>query len=144
MRNIVLATAILLCTACTPALEPLPGSEKDYPRLTVEGFLVEAKIVNVQTEDVFIFDYMTEDETYADLLKLSDDARHIGTVELPWSKEKAVHVFATGRQIAVYAGNTVAVLNDLLKEGGEQIVGDALPKGVTMPVASSSSQSSSL
>jgi hypothetical protein len=145
MKKLAPFLALLLLVACTKASEPLPGSEKDYPRITVEGFLVEAKIVNVQKEDVFIFDYLTEEETYTDLQMISGDARRIGTVELPWSKQKAIHVFATGRQIAVYVGNTVAVLNELLKEGGEQIVGDPLPKGITFPVSSAtSSQVSSI
>ncbi len=144
MRKITLAVAIILLAGCTQASEPLAGSEKDYPRLFVEGFSVEAKILNIQREDVYIFDYLTEDETYAELQMLGENGRSIGDVKLPWEKEPAVHVFATGRQIAVYVGSTVIVLNDLLKEGGEQIVGDALPKGVTMPSIASSAQSSSL
>ena len=144
MRITALATIALLLAACTHAPEPLPGSEKDYPRISVDGFSVEAKTLNVLREDVYIFDYLTEEATYSDLQKLSDDGRSIGEMKLPWEKQPSVHVFATGRQIAVYVGSTVAVLDQLLKEGGEQIVGDPLPKGVTFPTSSpASSQVSS-
>jgi hypothetical protein len=144
MRKTVIAIAFLLLGACTQTPEPLAGSEKDYPRLTIDGFSVDAKTINVQREDVYIFDYATEEETNSDLQKLSDDGRSMGQMALAWHQEPAVHVFATGRQIAVYVGSTVAVLDELLKEGGEQIVGDVLPKGVTMPSIASSAQSSSM
>ncbi len=139
MKKFAPFIALLLLAACTKASEPLPGSEKDYPRITVEGFSVDGKIVNVLREDVYIFDYMSDEETYSDLLKLSDNGRIMDRMALVWQKEPAVHIFATGRQIAVYIGSTVAVLNELLKEGGEQIVGDPLPKGVTFPASSATS-----
>jgi hypothetical protein len=141
MRRGIPLIIMLLLTACMGGPEPLPGSEKDYPQVDIPGFSVPGKSLNVQREDVLLFDYRTKEETSTDLQRLSDDGRSMGDVELPWAKEKAVHVFATGRQIAVYVGSTVAVLNDLLKEGGEQIVGDPLPKGVEIPASSASSAS---
>lgn len=142
MRRTLFLLPFLLI-ACSKALEPLPGSEKDYPLVTIEGFSIEAKSVNIQREDVFLFDYATEEETTAELAKLSDDGRMIGDTELPWPKATPVHIFATGRQIAVYLGSTKEVLEALMSEGGGQIVGDKLPEGVQAPVASASSAQAS-
>jgi|GEM_PF-2107249 len=143
MRRSALLVALLVLTGCSASSDPLPGSERDYPQVDIPGFSVPGKSINVQTEDVLLFNYATEDATSADLVRLADDGRRIGGMELPWSRESAVHIFATGRQIAVYVGSTVAVLNALLTEGGEQIVGDPLPKGVELPASSASSSSAS-
>ena len=129
----------LLLIACSSAPEPLPGSEKDYPLVMIRGFAVEAKVLNVLREDVFLFDYATEEETTMDLTKLSDDGRFMGEMELPWPLEVPVHIFATGRQIAVYVGSTKEVMEALMGEGGGQIVGDPLPEGVKVPAPSTSS-----
>lgn len=131
----------LLLIACSSTPEPLPGSEKDYPLVTIRGFSVDAKVLIVLREDVFLFDYATEEETEADLAKLSDDGRHMGDMELPWPTEVPVHIFATGRQIAVYVGSTKEVMEALMSEGGGQIVGDPLPEGVKIPIFSSSASS---
>ncbi|TSC58742.1 MAG: hypothetical protein Greene041662_708 [Candidatus Peregrinibacteria bacterium Greene0416_62] len=138
MRRILFLLPLLLI-ACSAKPEPLPGSEKDYPLVSIRGFAVEAKVLNVLTEDVFLFDYATEEETTAELAKLSDDGRFMGEMELPWPLEVPVHIFATGRQIAVYLGSTKEVMEALMGEGGGQIVGDPLPEGVKVPVPSASS-----
>lgn len=126
----------LLLLACSKAPEPLPGTEKDYPLVTIQGFSIEAKVINVQQEDVFLFDYPTEAATEAELAKFSDNGRWIDGKGLPWPTETQVHIFATGRQIAVYLGSTKGVIEALLSEGGQQVVGDPLPAGVKMPVSS--------
>ncbi|OGJ64607.1 hypothetical protein A3C37_02425 [Candidatus Peribacteria bacterium RIFCSPHIGHO2_02_FULL_53_20] len=141
MRRTFLLLPLLLIAACSSAPEPLPGSEKDYPLVTIQGFSVDAKILNVLREDVFLFDYTTEEETTAELAKLSDDGRFMGEMELPWPLEVPVHIFATGRQIAVYLGSTKEVMEALMAEGGGQIVGDPLPEGIQIPVSSSSASS---
>lgn len=133
----------LLLLACANPPEPLPGSEKEYPPATIPGFSIDAKVIQVLTEDVLLFDYDTEEETTAELAKLSDDGRMIDGQEIPWKEGMKVHVFATGRQIAVYLGSTKEVLEALLSEGGEQIVGDPLPPEVKMPVSSAASENSS-
>lgn len=133
--------SVLLLAACSSPSEPLAGSEKDYPQVTIVGFSIDAKVLNVLKEDVFLFDYATEAETEAEIALLSDDGRSIGETKLPWPKEIPVHIFATGRQIAVYLGSTKEVIEALMSEGGGQIVGDALPEGVKIPVLSSASSS---
>ena len=142
MRRILFLLPLLL-VACAKAPEPLPGSEKDYPPATIPGFSIDAKVIQVVTEDVLIFDYATEEETTAELAKLSDDGRMIDGKEIPWRAGDQVHVFATGRQIAVYLGSTKEVLEALISEGGAQIVGDPLPPGVKIPAASAAAESSS-
>ena len=107
--------------------------------MTIEGFSVDAKIIQVQQEDVFLFDYPTEEKTEAELAKLSDDGRSMGNLLLPWPTEIPLHVFATGQQIAVYVGSTKEVIEALLSEGGPQVVGDPLPEEVKMPASSASS-----
>jgi hypothetical protein len=109
--------------------------------VTIRGFSIDAKVVNVLREDVYLFDYATEEETTAELGNLSDDGTLMGEMELPWPEEAPVHIFATGRQIAVYLGSTKEVIEALMSEGGEQVVGDPLPEGVKMPVSSSSASS---
>lgn len=134
-----LALPLLLLCACSRAPEALPGSERDYPMLTIAGFSIDAKIMQVGTEDVFLFDFATEEETTAELARLSDNGRTIDDLPLPWPEDIPVHIFATGRQIAVYLGSTKEVIEALMGEGGGQIVGNPLPEGVKMPVSSASS-----
>lgn len=141
MKNIFPALLLTVLLLGCSRIEPIEGSEKDYPQAPVEGFSVNAKLIKVLKEDVLLFDYLTQEETEKDLRALSDDARSIGAISLPWSADPKVHVFATGRQIAVYIGDTKEVIEVLLSEGGEQVVGDPLPKGVQVPVRSSSSSS---
>jgi len=141
MRIFALSIAMFALAACSSRPAPLPGSEKDYPRVEIEGFAVPGKSMNFLGEDILLFDYETEEQTTSDLVRLSDDGRMLDGVALPWSIEPVIHIFATGRQIALYPGSTIAVLNALLQEGGEQIVGDPLPEGVTYPASSASASS---
>jgi hypothetical protein len=131
MRRASVLAVLLLLLGCSGGDAGTSGaSKRENPQITITGFSVDARIIRVQTEDVLVFEYPSQETTEEDLAALAHDGRSIGDVLLPWHKKKDdVHVFATGTQIAVYVGSTPGVLEALMSEGGEQVVGDPVPGG---------------
>jgi hypothetical protein len=141
-KNLVAITVIILLTTlgagCTSDSSPDEGAVEDYDSLvdslrasgaTVEPageivqdfFLVRGHVIEVNGEDVQVFEYSDEEVMEGDAALVSPDGSSIGT-SLPFWVESP-HFYKAGRIIVLYVGENEEVMNLLESVLGPQFAG---------------------
>lgn len=141
IRDLLLFVSIALLvssTACTEQTPVSPGPVQDYASLVdnlraagaaVEAagevsqdfFSVKGQVIEVDGEDVQVFEYSDESAANAEAALVSPDGSSIGTTMVSWIAPP--HFYKAGRIIVVYVGDDQRAMDMLKSVLGPQFAG---------------------
>lgn len=98
------------------------GASAEIAGAVSQPFLsVDGQILRLNGEDVQTFEYASESNAQSDAARVSPDGLTIGTTMVSWVATP--HFFLAGRVMAIYVGDSQAVLGPLRAGMGDQFAG---------------------
>ncbi len=93
-----------------------PGESISQPFFTPQG-----QVINLNGEDVQVFEYVSEEEVLKEAMQVSADGSSVGTTMISWIDTP--HFYQSGKIIVLYVGNTPQVIEILTEVLGPQYAG---------------------
>ena len=92
------------------------GESVSQPFFTPQG-----QIIKLNGEDVQVFEYISEEEAFQEVMRVSADGSSVGTTMITWIDSP--HFYQSGKIIVLYIGNTPEVVEILTEVLGSQFAG---------------------
>jgi len=90
-------------------------------RVSQPFFTSQGQVIKVTGEDVQVFEYISKEEAFQEVMQVSADGSSVGTTMITWIDSP--HFYQSGKIIVLYIGNTPEVVEILTEVLGPQFAG---------------------
>jgi hypothetical protein len=84
-------------------------------------FTPQGQIIKLNGEDVQVFEYVSKEEAFQEVMQVSADGSSVGTTMITWIDSP--HFYQSGKIIVLYIGNTPEMVEILIEVLGPQFAG---------------------
>lgn len=84
-------------------------------------FTAQGQIIKLNGEDVQVFEYVSKEEAFQEVMQVSADGSSVGTTMITWIDSP--HFYQSGKIIVLYIGNTPELVEILTEVLGPQFAG---------------------
>jgi len=84
-------------------------------------FTPQGQIIKLNGEDVQVFEYVSKEEAFQEVMQVSADGSSVGTTMITWIDSP--HFYQSGKIIVLYIGNTPELVEILTEVLGPQFAG---------------------
>ena len=84
-------------------------------------FTPQGQIIKLNGEDVQVFEYVSKEEAFQEVMQVSADGSSVGTTMITWIDSP--HFYQSGKIIVLFIGNTPEVVEILTEVLGPQFAG---------------------
>lgn len=102
-------------------LKPTRISVETGDRVSQPFFTPQGQIIQLNGEDVQVFEYVSKEEAFQEVMQVSADGSSVGTTMIAWIDSP--HFYQSGKIIVLYIGNTPEVIEILTEVLGPQFAG---------------------
>ena len=90
-------------------------------RVSQPFFTPQGQIIKLNGEDVQVFEYVSKEEAFQEVMQVSADGGSVGTTMITWIDSP--HFYQSGKIIVLYIGNTPELVEILIEVLGPQFAG---------------------
>jgi hypothetical protein len=90
-------------------------------RVSQPFFTPQGQIIKLNGEDVQVFEYVSKEEAFQEVMQVSADGSSVGTTMITWIDSP--HFYQSGKIIVLYIGNTPEMVEILIEVLGPQFAG---------------------
>jgi len=90
-------------------------------RVSQPFFTPQGQIIKLNGEDVQVFEYVSKEEAFQEVMQVSADGSSVGTTMITWIDSP--HFYQSGKIIVLYIGNTPELVEILIEVLGPQFAG---------------------